>query len=1062
MSRRRIVFSSLVCFGLLACLALPTPRALTPEEENFGEAPEPITVWPLPAAELAYMAANYLEFDSTFTISVYWNPADTIYSSPADWPWPFYDPDPQAANGTMEEFIQAVMPPALAQDDMYDESAMRRTFYYFGHDRYFDNDQQPWVPYYPTHVKWIVNGEWGYITHFNIAIMPPGGGSWQENETVHIALPYGPISLERMAFDGFAHEWKHLIQGSIGWALGYHLGADYTPSEFFAQCAEYLSGWFWLNPTDASTRDELPFTRGLFSGDYYQACEQQQYPADTTVTGHPQVLKHMTYSMFAPYLMDHYSLGTGYANKAMFRWIHSKEDPQQAGELPARGDLKGLSLCLGDYRYDSFFSAPAPQGNGDARVREMFQEFALSLWVNDPGVMGEASVWANGASPSGTHGYMVDFDGNCTNDVHTLPLYNVVTGTHKSQTDWVTLADLYPDSPSCAGSPPYPRRALQVSTYGYNVLPFVAAPGIQNEALAYDLRVDVSVDDSYWCDLSDEDVDAELTNNDVLHFYVLGYPEATSALHEAGSEAELINTYEFSNFDNYPTPTFSFSVGRFGVRYKSVVLIMTLTENELDDGPRTAKVLPFDYSYWAEGHTAPITADTFWPGAGLIHDGIVSLNGEVTVEAGAKLTISAGTQVFCADRAAVPGGEVGFDVQGALQIGSLGGDLVQVEPVQGTWTGINVDWGYFSAYSSSISGFAEISAGIGAGCVLNDCDFQLAPNGAGYAFAGAEQAVIQDCEFTGTGVLSLGMEAAAHSLETSTFSPPPGGARCTELLLEDDASIDSVLLDGGGIRCTGGTIGLASVEATAPELAIPLILTGVAISGDAEVLAEDCKVTGFDYAISLEDASTLTLHGSYLSDMHIGVILNTTQAVDLGHDGDTPDSPYWGNNCFEMAAGSTCRTSKLSRGGCTAERNYWGAETPLDSLFCGGGVDYQPYQTECPLGPGGGGQFNFGVVQGSATTTEGLRLSVYPNPGNPSFTIGAFLPTIGGAFSLAVYDVAGRLVRELAAGKADGREHQVHWDGTDQLGHPAGSGVYFAKVRVGASAAATQKLILVR
>ena len=82
------------------------------------------------------------------------------------------------------------------------------------------------------------------------------------------------------------------------------------------------------------------------------------------------------------------------------------------------------------------------------------------------------------------------------------------------------------------------------------------------------------------------------------------------------------------------------------MRYKSVVLIMTLTEKELEDGPRTAKVLPFDYSYWAEGNTAPITVDTFWPSANVIHDGIVSLNGEVTVESGAKLTVRPGTQVL--------------------------------------------------------------------------------------------------------------------------------------------------------------------------------------------------------------------------------------------------------------------------------------------------------------------------------------------------------------------------------------------------------------------------------
>ena len=69
------------------------------------------------------------------------------------------------------------------------------------------------------------------------------------------------------------------------------------------------------------------------------------------------------------------------------------------------------------------------------------------------------------------------------------------------------------------------------------ILPFVAAPAIQSEALAYDLRVDVKVDDTYFCELANDEVDAELTDNEVLQFYVLGYPEANSALHEAGAQA---------------------------------------------------------------------------------------------------------------------------------------------------------------------------------------------------------------------------------------------------------------------------------------------------------------------------------------------------------------------------------------------------------------------------------------------------------------------------------------------------------------------------------------------
>jgi len=73
-----------------------------------------------------------------------------------------------------------------------------------------------------------------------------------------------------------------------------------------------------------------------------------------------------------------------------------------------------------------------------------------------------------------------------------------------------------------------------------------------------------------------------------------------------------------------------------------------------------------------------------------------------------------------------------------------------------------------------------------------------------------------------------------------------------------------------------------------------------------------------------------------------------------------------------------------------------------------------------------------------------------PNPFNPETTIRFVVPA--GArrdYSVRVYDVAGRLVRDLASGRIDAGAHDVRWDGTDTHGVVVSSGVYLYRVSVG-------------
>ncbi len=73
------------------------------------------------------------------------------------------------------------------------------------------------------------------------------------------------------------------------------------------------------------------------------------------------------------------------------------------------------------------------------------------------------------------------------------------------------------------------------------------------------------------------------------------------------------------------------------------------------------------------------------------------------------------------------------------------------------------------------------------------------------------------------------------------------------------------------------------------------------------------------------------------------------------------------------------------------------------------------------------------------------RLGNHPNPFNPLTKV-SFTLERAGEVRLAVYDVQGRLVRTLLAASLESGDHSVVWNGLDDHGRHAGSGVYFARM----------------
>jgi hypothetical protein len=142
--------------------------------------------------------------------------------------------------------------------------------------------------------------------------------------------------------------------------------------------------------------------------------------------------------------------------------------------------------------------------------------------------------------------------------------------------------------------------------------------------------------------------------------------------------------------------------------------------------------------------------------------------------------------------------------------------------------------------------------------------------------------------------------------------------------------------------------------------------------------------------------------------------------------------------------------SSLADGNGVYIRFVMGA-TDASGQYCGWNIDdislwgFLPTQSSVP--------------DGEAMTRLRL-LPSSPNPFRDMATISFELPARG-FVRIAVYDVSGRLVREIWGGEADAGLHTTHWDATDLAGTPVASGVYFCSVEAG-GVTDTQRLVVLR
>ena len=96
----------------------------------------------------------------------------------------------------------------------------------------------------------------------------------------------------------------------------------------------------------------------------------------------------------------------------------------------------------------------------------------------------------------------------------------------------------------------------------------------------------------------------------------------------------------------------------------------------------------------------------------------------------------------------------------------------------------------------------------------------------------------------------------------------------------------------------------------------------------------------------------------------------------------------------------------------------------------------------------------------SGPPTPGMLGHNYPNPFNPQTTI-PFSLERGARTSLSVYNAAGQRVRVLLDEYRPAGQHDVRWDGRDDLARPVSSGVYFVRLAA-EGVSATRKIVLLK
>jgi|GEM_PF-2245270 len=434
--------------------------------------------------------------------------------------------------------------------------------------------------------------------------------------------------------------------------------------------------------------------------------------------------------------------------------------------------------------------------------------------------------------------------------------------------------------------------------------------------------------------------------------------------------------------------------------------------------------------------------------------GFVSSSGDSIYGSGTGFNVTGGHGTISGSKIASSSTGTGVRLQGSGTSVVLDNNYVVAPAATGIWGSIgtldvrkgsvkNCDWGIWVDGSGSLNvggtsvGYPDVTVsscsieGIGidspASCVLEDTKVTgtSTANWVGIHFLPGSNASLGFCEVTNaTGSGSIGIFVESDASLTAPKASQIAKTNLGAGIMFDADSLDTITLDDGN----GDTW-------DHPEI-------------------KDCYA-----GLSIMGFSRPVIKNSLVKDNQMyGVQIGPAAVPDLGRSNGGPN---WGRNSIHgvgssqgaLLAGGPIRLGEF--GTVKAEKNWWGS--PIKPAQFSSWVDYDPTLTSDPI-PVAGVSIEIGALEDLQPTPP----PPYPMPFVDHVTIPFRVQKAGESVNIAIYDVAGRLVRQLVDGTFAFGDHITVWDGRGwEGGQFVPPGVYFAKTKIGTSIA-TSKLVVTR
>ncbi len=460
-------------------------------------------------------------------------------------------------------------------------------------------------------------------------------------------------------------------------------------------------------------------------------------------------------------------------------------------------------------------------------------------------------------------------------------------------------------------------------------------------------------------------------------------------------------------------------------------------------------------SFLAQSNYYPpevLTVDSWWREQ-------VTLNGNVTVNSGKTLTILAGTDVIITYTAI----SCVLDIFGTLNIAGSAVNPITFIRYTSPWYGIK-----FRSSSSGAINYAIID------------NVQK-----GVHLINTNNVTVSNCTIRNFTEHGVHLNGSGATIQNCTITQPAGAPYGIQILGSgNNPNILNNTIDGTtygiGRGTAGGLANISGNDITGCE-------TGIRTYQSAPVIVNNRISHNNTQAILVAASSSPDIHDNEMVDNDIGIYLEQSQpsrlkwnAFSFNPSGSVHAdyllagntfADYQANN-FDNLVGSGYDVVNNTSVTFNARGNYW-----VGPYYLG------PLNASAPLGSpnpdaGPGGQTGKIVAEEEApihSVPQAFALAQsYPNPfslhqnaSNSVTRIRFDLPEPA-EVEINIYDVQGKLVRTLAAGKnfAAG-QMELHWNGEDNRGQAAASGIYLYRLTARSRSGnqrftAMQKLTLMR